>query len=117
MCNNDTKKEFKCSACGNCCAQEGYVFINKEDIHSISDLLEITTEGFIRKFTRKEGNRMRLHGDYDKSCIFLENNKCAIYTARPKQCKSFPFWYEILKYRNCYEESTDYCESLKNLIL
>ncbi len=29
-------------------------------------------------------------------CIFLENKKCSIYSVRPTQCRTYPFWPSIM---------------------
>jgi Fe-S-cluster containining protein len=33
----------------------------------------------------------------DAACIFLQDNRCTVYDARPLQCQTFPFWAENLK--------------------
>jgi Fe-S-cluster containining protein len=47
---------------------------------------------------RRYGRRsLRERDDYD--CVFLEgsHDRCAIYRSRPYQCRSFPFWPDVLE--------------------
>jgi Fe-S-cluster containining protein len=59
----------------------------------------IDVHGFERLYVwRRYGKRsLRERADYD--CVFLEGNhdRCAIYRSRPHQCRSFPFWPEVLE--------------------
>ena len=44
------------------------------------------------KIGRIEGHLEKLNdrtGDGEHSCVFLNNNECIIYPARPKVCKDF----------------------------
>ena len=38
------------------------------------------------------------------ACVFLENNQCSIYEARPVQCSTYPFWPNILKSEKAWNE-------------
>ncbi len=112
---NNEKVEFHCMNCGNCCSIDGHVFINQEEISAISKYMAITIEEFLEKFTVSINDRIRIKGDYYNKCIFLDNNSCRIYSVRPKQCKTFPYWLENMKYDVYIEETVEYCSALKNI--
>ena len=102
---------FKCKKCSGCCTGfEGFVWITKEDIFKISNFLKITELEFLKKYTRYVGKKISLieiGNNFD--CIFLKNKKCQIYNIRPKQCKTFPFWTELLKSKKAFYENTKSC--------
>lgn len=109
--------KFKCTECGKCCTgPSGYVFISEEEIVQMATLLKISPDLFKRKYTRLCDNRYalterkQLNGDYD--CVFLEGKKCTIYQARPKQCRTFPWWKDHLKSEESWKLAAQDCEGI-----
>ena len=45
-------------------------------------------------------------------CVFLESGKCSVYQARPIQCRTYPFWEEILKSEKAWNEEAAYCPGI-----
>ncbi|MFC1667988.1 YkgJ family cysteine cluster protein [Chlamydiota bacterium] len=92
-----SKNKFNCRYCGNCCRIQGYVYLDDSDVSKISRFLGFTEKRFIEKYTRVNENRYKLSLIERKNgaCVFLNNNKCLIYTVRPWQCKSFPYKWTV----------------------
>lgn len=92
--------ENRCSTCdGNCCIGEsGYIWIQKQEIIALSELLNISIEELGQKYLMKVGYkysiRERQISQNNYACVFfdLEQKRCGIYEARPSQCRTFPFW-------------------------
>ncbi len=108
------KKEnlyFKCKACGRCCTgSPGFVWLAEEEIAQIAEFLKISVSLFMRRYTRLVMNRYsltELSKNYD--CVFLKEGKCQIYSVRPKQCKTFPWWVENLKSEEAWLELQNRC--------
>ena len=88
-----------CSTCeGRCCTGEsGYIYVSKDEIFKIADLLNLSVNDFGVKYLFKNGYKYsikeQLHGE-SYECIFYDrdSNGCKIYEARPSQCITFPFW-------------------------
>jgi Fe-S-cluster containining protein len=91
---------FECQGCGGCCAgpEEGYVWVTQDDIEAIAAHLRISLQEMMDKYARKVGKRMSLREvKKTKDCVFLETaqngeRKCSIYSYRPTQCLTWPFW-------------------------
>jgi uncharacterized protein len=89
---------FECTQCGNCCSgpQTGFVWVNEQEIHALARFMgmENNIEEFERKFTRRIGLKVSLVEYSDGDCIFLDPNSrtCTVYDARPRQCRTWPFW-------------------------
>ena len=88
-----------CETCGGrCCTGEsGNIFVNNEEIKAITVLLKTDIVTFYERYLVKRGYRFSLKerqvGDsYD--CIFFDRVRaiCTIYSVRPLQCRTFPFW-------------------------
>lgn len=107
---------FKCTGCGQCCTgAPGYVWISIQEIKALAELLNISEKAFTQKYTRRIGNRIALKEDlknYD--CIFLRDNKCLVYSHRPKQCRTFPWWKEHLKNPATWEKAAQFCEGINH---
>lgn len=107
---------FSCTECGACCTGgPGYVWVSAEEIQIIADHLHLSLDTFSQKYLRKIGKRYSLiekPKSYD--CIFLSGKKCTIYEARPKQCKSYPFWDGILESRERWEQEKKNCEGISD---
>jgi hypothetical protein len=105
---------FKCTGCGACCTKEpGYVWLSAEEIEGISTHLNISKEEFLRKYTRSIFGRISLlehKVTYD--CVFLKDSKCTIYSARPKQCRTFPWWKENLETPEAWKDTARRCEGI-----
>lgn len=90
--------QFKCRIdCSNCCKSGGVVLINEDDIPKISKYLQLSTDDFLKRYTKTNGNKIYLIDRDINDCIFLDGHKCKIYSVRPIQCRTFPFWPQNLK--------------------
>ncbi|MEW6536031.1 MAG: YkgJ family cysteine cluster protein [Candidatus Auribacterota bacterium] len=93
-----------CLQCGNCCRWGGYVHLTDKDIKRIASFLEMEEYDFIQKYTCLTDNRNGLSiidGDVPGTCVFLESNNCRIYSARPKQCREFPYTWKVDDMTGC----------------
>ena len=88
-----------CETCqGRCCTGEsGYIYVTKDEIVRIAELLELEVNEFVQKYLFKKEYKysikeIKFNDSYE--CVFYnrESNGCNIYDARPLQCKTFPFW-------------------------
>jgi uncharacterized protein len=125
---------FTCTQCGNCCTGgPGYVWISREEVVRLAEFLRITPEQTLERYCRKYGNRFSLKerraagGAYD--CVFLREEKlerrnaagervvftrrsCDIYSVRPLQCRTWPFWPENLEDRAAWDHAARRCHGM-----
>ncbi|WP_419765139.1 MAG: YkgJ family cysteine cluster protein [Arcobacter sp.] len=109
-----------CDACeGNCCIGEsGYIWIAKSEREELAKHLNIELEDLLHNYLRRVGynysiNERKLSED-NYACIFfdLEKKQCSIYEARPKQCRTFPFWDY---FKNRVKEVKEECPAIKDI--
>ena len=107
---------FKCTECGQCCTgAPGYVWVSPEEAVNMAKFLKISLEEFIQQYTRRIGNRLSLRehpSNYD--CVFLKGKRCEVYGARPKQCRTFPWWSENLESSESWKETANRCEGVNH---
>lgn len=86
---------FRCTQCGNCCTgAPGYVWVDEDEIAAIAELLDKPIGEIRLMHTRRVGSRVSLNEYANGDCIYFdgESRGCSIYSARPKQCRTWPFW-------------------------
>jgi Fe-S-cluster containining protein len=86
---------FKCTGCGDCCSgAPGFVWVTNDEIALLAAEVDMTEEAFERKYVRLVGVRKSLKERKNYDCVFLdaETRKCTVYKARPRQCRTWPFW-------------------------
>lgn len=107
---------FKCTGCGKCCTgSPGYVFLSNQDLERLSAHFHLTQEEFTQKYTRYiDGQYALLDRAQTYDCIFLQNNQCTAYEARPTQCRTFPWWVHHLRDQNDWEEAGKRCEGINH---
>ena len=104
--------KFTCSGCGDCCTgAPGYVWVNKQEIEQLAQLVEVTPEEFRDQYTRKIGIRRSLNEFGNGDCVFFgnESRKCEVYSARPRQCRTWPFWDSNLRSPETWEQTCETC--------
>ncbi|HUG67118.1 MAG TPA: YkgJ family cysteine cluster protein [Pirellulaceae bacterium] len=104
---------FECTQCGKCCTgAPGYVWVNQAEIEGIAaELGEADVEAFEDEYVRKVGIRRSLREFPNGDCVFFdsETRKCTVYNARPRQCRTWPFWNSNLKSPQAWSETCEVC--------
>lgn len=87
-----------CEQCNSRCCRgaSGNIWVTRQDIEAICELLNINVIDGMDRYFKRVGNRFSIKevvfGD-EYLCVFLESGQgCRIYSARPVQCRTFPFW-------------------------
>lgn len=103
---------FECQRCGGCCrGKPGAVWVNAKEIKEISAFLGITETVFARKYLRSMNGRLSLLEYHSGDCIMYDNG-CKVYTVRPCQCRSFPFWTWNLENKTEWEKVKKTCPGI-----
>jgi len=91
------ERSFKCQQCGACCRWSGHVLLTEADITRLAAAAELLEEQFIGRYTILAANRRQLSlaDRPDGSCVLLEEGRCALYEARPAQCRDFPYGWRV----------------------
>ncbi len=105
--------KFKCTQCGDCCTgAPGYVWVNKQEVEAIAATIGVEDiEEFERLYVRKVGIRKSLKEFPNGDCVFFDTEErgCTVYSARPRQCRTWPFWDSNLRTEQAWQETCEVC--------
>ncbi len=110
---------FTCTQCGRCCTgAPGYVWVTREEIRGIAAFLERDDGWLPDHLLRRVGFRYSLAERPGGDCVFLVSQGgtrgCAIYSVRPLQCRTWPFWTINLKSPAAWAEAAETCPGMNN---
>ncbi len=104
---------FTCTQCGNCCTgAPGYVWVNQAEIEALASIVgEPDVGAFEKKYVRRVGVRKSLVEFPNGDCVFFDSEAriCTVYNARPRQCRTWPFWSSNLKNEQAWRETCEVC--------
>ena len=115
---------FTCTQCGNCCTgPPGYVWFDSVEALAMAEYLKLDVDEFLRRYARPVDGRWSLEehlnddGQYD--CVFLTRNEqgqagCVVYSVRPTQCRTWPFWPENLRSLRSWKRASATCPGMCN---
>lgn len=111
-----TPLRFHCTGCGACCTGgiDHHVEVNAKEREAIRGFLKLTAGWFRRRYleTDSEGTigiRLNANG----RCPFLgHDNRCRVYPVRPRQCRTYPWWPELVERQRDWEHEAKRCEGM-----
>jgi hypothetical protein len=109
---------FKCTGCSKCCRHDpGFVFLSPQDILRLMAATGLAFRDFLVKFTKTVdlgiGLAISLLETARFDCIFWHDG-CSVYSSRPLQCSTYPFWERIVESRESWLEEARDCPGMEN---
>ena len=114
-----TFNQSACLTCtGICCRWGGYVWITEEEMTQMAEVMNLSLESFAGEYVKAAYGKLSLQerlrdGQYHCSMLDPFNNRCLVYEARPRQCKTFPFWDQ---YRENYIKLLELCPGVEEIV-
>jgi Fe-S-cluster containining protein len=97
--NYPTAVHFQCTKCGICCGdtkqKTRHILLLKTETEQIATATSQPISQFTTKIKKKAPYSYEMKKTKDGKCIFLKNNRCTIYAARPLICRFYPFELKI----------------------
>jgi Fe-S-cluster containining protein len=113
------KLRFQCTGCGGCCTGRGnarveyYVAVTPVERRRIRKYIGVSLAWFKRRYLMRfeDGDEsLRWEGD---RCAFLDDDKrCRIDPVRPVQCRTYPFWPELVESKFAWRAEARRCEGI-----
>jgi len=80
-----------------CCGAPGDVFVTDDEIRAIAACLSIPRADFEAASVRHySSGKTSLAEHSNCDCVLLNGKGCSAYAVRPRQCRDYPFWPEVL---------------------
>jgi uncharacterized protein len=102
---------FTCTRCGDCCTGvPGFVWVTDDELADIASFLGQPVAEVRELYTRKARGKRTLREKTNGDCVFFERNKgCTIYSVRPPQCRTWPFWDSNVETPEDWQKTCDTC--------
>lgn len=71
--------------------------------------LQLTTSEFTRQYCKKTDGYFHLIDGENGECMFLKQKRCQIYEGRPTQCRTWPFWPEVMDAKTWNQDVAKFC--------
>ena len=104
---------FRCTRCGNCCRGAGNVWVSDDEVAALAARLELPRDEFRSEYTRRSGRGVVLRQKRNQDCVFWSDSAgCEVYTQRPRQCQSYPFWSGNVHSRDNWQSESRSCPGI-----
>ena len=72
------------------------MYLSDNDLKRFAKFFKLSIKKFKEKYCQITDGFIHLveKPKLNGNCIFLKDNKCSVYTSRPSQCRTWPFWNE-----------------------
>src|SRR4051812_1034020 len=102
---------FRCTQCGDCCTgTPGFVWVNDDEVQALADFLAEPADEVRAVHTRMAHRGRTLRERANGDCVFFERGRgCTVYPARPRQCRTWPFWASNLARPSDWRRTCDVC--------
>jgi uncharacterized protein len=85
----EIEAQIDCTQCANCC-RVSEVGITDRDIEKLAKFLGMSRAEFLRDSTQRDEDGALILKKTEAGCVFLKDNLCTVYEARPQNCANFP---------------------------
>lgn len=84
---------------------------------AMAGALGVCVDGFRELYVWTKYGELSLRELPNYDCVFLERHqdapcRCRVYETRPAQCRTFPFWNEIMRSRFAWDRFASSCPGM-----
>jgi hypothetical protein len=104
---------FQCqSGCTKCCDQRGFVYLTEEDLTRLAAYVGMSAAAFEKRYVYRTKNLRRLRVPRQTQCVFLKEDGCSVHIAKPLQCRTFPFWPDLVDDKQEWNKTAKWCPGI-----
>jgi uncharacterized protein len=105
--------QFECQGSGKCCQSRGefgYVYLTEEDLVAAAKAKKLSVKKFKAQYCKLVDGHLALKDNPNSpDCVFLKDRRCGIYEGRPTQCRTWPFWPEVMGAKTWAKSVASFC--------
>jgi Fe-S-cluster containining protein len=105
--------QFECQGSGQCCVSHGeygFVYMTLDDRKRMAKHLKMSLAAFNEKHCEETDGFYHLKESKERpECMFLKDKRCTVYEGRPTQCRTWPFWPEVMSAKTWKKEVASFC--------
>jgi hypothetical protein len=91
---------------------QGFVYLTESDLKRAAKFTGMSARAFESKYVFRTRHQMRFRKPREKQCPFLGDSGCNIHPAKPTQCRTFPFWPELVERISEWKGIARYCPGI-----
>jgi len=88
------------------------VYLTETDLKRAAKFVGMPVRAFEKKYVYRTRHQMRFRKPREKQCPFLEGHGCSIHPGKPTQCRTFPFWPELVESKREWARTAKYCPGI-----
>jgi Fe-S-cluster containining protein len=88
------------------------VYLADADVPRLAAYLGMSVPDFERKYVYRTKKKARLRTPRLARCVFLKDGGCSVHEVKPTQCRTFPFWPELLESAKEWGETGRWCPGI-----
>jgi Fe-S-cluster containining protein len=104
---------FACQpGCTRCCDTKGFVYITENDLRRIAKHLGLSAKAFEIQYVIRYKHILRLRKPRKSQCHFLTKGGCSVHVVKPVQCRTYPFWPELVENAVAWQDEAARCPGI-----
>ncbi len=105
---------FACqSGCTRCCDTKGFVYITESDLKNIAKHVGMSAKAFEQQYVIRFRHILRLRKPKKSQCHFLNDGGCSVHVVKPVQCRTYPFWPELVENQAAWKDEAKRCPGIE----
>jgi uncharacterized protein len=107
------RMRFACQpGCIACCREPGFVYLSETDLRAAAHCLGMSAPAFEKRYVYRTRHLLRLRKPPGTQCPFLEERGCRLHPAKPTQCRTYPFWPELVECPRAWRAAARTCPGI-----